>query len=104
MIGSKEDCIELKSQLHSFLENKIKLSLSHEGIKITHARNELAYFLGTNIRITPNELKSYRTIHKGSLVYKARTITRPQILAPVDKIVKWLEIRGICKSGGRPTR
>nr|YP_009681218.1 hypothetical protein [Austropuccinia psidii]QDH07267.1 hypothetical protein [Austropuccinia psidii] len=104
IIGSKEDCVELKSKLRSFLENEIKLSLSPDQTKITHARKELAYFLGTYIRITPNELKPYRTIHKGSLVYKARANTRPQMLAPVDKLVQRLEIRGICKSGGRPTR
>lgn len=103
-MGSKEDCIELKSQLHSFLENEIKLSLSQEKTKITHARSELAYFLGTYIRITPGELKPLRTIRRGSLVYKARVSTRPQMLAPVDKIVKRLVARGICKPGGRPTR
>lgn len=60
--------------------------------KITHAKTDIAYFLGTQIRITPNELKPYRTI------------TSPQILAPVNILVERLVKRGICKPGGIPTK
>ena len=72
--------------------------------KITHAKTDIANFLGTHIRITPKELKPYRNITRNNQTYVARTITSTQILAPVNKLVERLVKRGICKPGGVPTK
>lgn len=104
IIGSVQDCNSLKNDLRNFLHEEMKLDLSMNKTKITHAKTDIAYFLGTQIRITPNELKPYINITRANQTYVARTITSPQILAPVNKLVERLVKRGICKPGGVPTK
>lgn len=104
VIGNIDDCNALKNNMSNFLYEEMKLDLSMNKTKITHAKKDIAYFLGTFIRITPNELKPYRTITRKDETYTARTSTSPQILAPINKLMERLVSRGICKPGGDPTR
>lgn len=53
IIGSKQDCLEIRDKLSEFLCNELKLNLNSEKTKITHATTDLALFLGTQIRTTP---------------------------------------------------
>lgn len=101
--GPKEDCIKLRSDLKNYLYS-IGLNLSEEKTHITHARTEMAHFLGTDIRITPLEIRPLLEAVRGDQTYKVRAVTRPQLLAPVSLMVKRLEERGLARNGGNPTR
>lgn len=103
IIGSKADAIEIRDKLRAFLAEQLKLELSMQKTKITHARDEIAHFLGTDIRITPLELRPIRrSIRAGkTLISKAGTL--PQLLCPINKLVDKLVSRGMAKPGGIPT-
>lgn len=45
-IGPKAEAVEIKQQLAAFLRNELRLDLSEEKTLITHARDEVANFLG----------------------------------------------------------
>lgn len=53
VIGSKSDCEMLRCKIKDFLDSKLKMTLNLDKTKITHARDDMAAFLGTNVRITP---------------------------------------------------
>lgn len=48
--GSKKDCEEIKQELHDFLKEELKLTLSAEKTLITHSSNK-ALFLGYNVTV-----------------------------------------------------
>lgn len=50
VIGSKEDCLRIKADIKTFLENKLKLELSDEKTLITNG-NQSAKFLGFDVYI-----------------------------------------------------
>jgi hypothetical protein len=106
VIGSKEDCLKIRSDLAKFLKEKLNLTLSLEKTKITHATYDKALFLGTNIRITPYEKKPIRSIERPNDTRIAKVSTRPQLLAPISRIVERLTEKGFCRKGklGQPTR
>jgi group II intron reverse transcriptase/maturase len=106
VIGSKEDCIKIRDDLAFFLKEKLKLTLSLEKTKITHATYDKALFLGTNIRITPYEKKPIRYTNRLGDVHITKVSTRPQLLAPIRLIVERLAEKGFCRKGivGWPTR
>jgi group II intron reverse transcriptase/maturase len=103
VIGSKEDCIKIRDDLALFLKEKLNLTLSS---KITHATYDKAFFLGTNIRITPYEKKPIRYTNRLGDVRITKVSTRPQLLAPIRRIVERLTEKGFCRKGivGWPTR
>lgn len=104
IIGSKEDAIEIRDKLRIFLADQLKLELSMQKTKITHARSELAHFLGTDIRITPLELRPVRKSIRAGDTLISKAGTRPQLLCPINKLVDKLVARGMAKPGGVPTR
>lgn len=104
IIGSKEDATETRDNLRTFLADQLKLELSMQKTKITHARSELAHFLGTDIRITPLELRPVRTSIRSGETLISKAGTRPQLLCPINKLVDKLVARGMAKPGGVPTR
>lgn len=87
-----------------FLKNELGLELNIEKTKITHGSTEIAHFLGTNIRITPAELRPSITTIRGGEPFTIRAVTRPQILAPIPELVHRLEKIGVARNGGNPTR
>jgi len=107
VIGSHKDCVEIQNSLALFLNQRLGLELSLNKTLITHASDDKAHFLGFDLSITPYEkrklVRSKRT--DGSVRLTAQP-SRPQILAPIKKIVKKLESKGYCKNGnkGTPTR
>ena len=103
IIGSKEDATEIRDKLRIFLAEQLKLELSMQKTKITHARSELAHFLGTDIRITPLELRPVRTSIRSGETLISKAGTRPQLLCPINKLVDNLVARGMAKPGGVPT-
>lgn len=50
VVGSKEDCVEIKAELKAFLADVMKLELSDEKTKITHS-SESARFLGYDVSV-----------------------------------------------------
>lgn len=70
VIGSKEDAEAVKSDLASYLSEKLKLTLSAEKTKITHT-SEFARFLGYDITVSRSqEIKKNKKGYK-SRVYSA---------------------------------
>ncbi len=56
-IGSFQEAKEIKEKLKVFLAEKLQLELSPEKTLITHARNEVANFLGYNILVQHSDNK-----------------------------------------------
>lgn len=106
VIGSKADCTALREKLAIFLQQQLRLTLSLEKTKITHAITDRALFLGTEIRMTPYNKKAIRKVQKGNDTRISIISTRPQFLAPIDTIVSKLSNKKFCRRGlrGHPTR
>jgi group II intron reverse transcriptase/maturase len=49
--GPKEEAQEIKEKLHQFLQDNLKLEMSMEKTKITHAKTMAARFLGYDIKV-----------------------------------------------------
>lgn len=104
VIGSKADCSKIREDLQSYLANELKLVLSVEKTRITHARDDIAFFLGAHICITPPELRSLvRYTRKDGTEGTMTPQGRPQLLVPISKLVSRLESRKYCRQGGKPT-
>jgi len=104
IIGSKQDALDFKNNLNEFLINELSLTLSLDKTKITHSTTSRAIFLGTEIHITPYKKKPIRRLKRIGELRITKVSPRPQLSAPIDKIVQKLEERGYCKSLVKPTR
>ncbi len=51
LVGTKAEAVEIKQKLAAFLRAELKLELSEEKTLVTHARDEVARFLGYEIHI-----------------------------------------------------
>jgi retron-type reverse transcriptase len=105
VIGSKKDCEDILTKVNNFLTKNLNLQMSDEKTKITHAITERARFLGTDIRITPDDKQPYKKVnYKGKGMKTVKGTTRPQLLAPIKEIVMKLKEKGIVTHEGSPTR
>ena len=104
IIGSRADCVSIRENIHDFLLNNLKLNLNLDKTKITHARNNSAHYLGTDIKITPLNKRPLRIVTRGNSTYRMKTNTRPLLMAPIKKLVNKLTEKGFAKNGGIPTR
>lgn len=104
IIGNKEDCLIVRDKIFSFLLSVLKLNLNLDKAKITHARSEKAHFLASDIRITPLDKRPVRLVQRGNTSFLSKSATRPQLLAPISKLVETLEGKGLARHGGKPTR
>jgi len=104
IIGSKLDCINLRDKIYTFLSQELNLTLNLDKTKITNAKETMAHFLGSDIRITPLSKRPVIKITRGGTTYLSSVNTRPELLAPISKLVSKLETKGIAKRGGAPTR
>jgi group II intron reverse transcriptase/maturase len=96
---------QVKQELKCFLQDRLKLTLSEEKTRITHAREEQAQFLGTQLFIGRGGIQRVVTINTGlSKPFKRRS-TGSEILmeAPTPKLIKKLERKGFCTAKGTPT-
>lgn len=84
--GSKTEADEIKQKLSNFLKN-IKLTLSQEKTKITHARTEKARFLGYDIAVawSDNRISQSQEGIKGRFLNG--TI---KLLVPREVTMKWI--------------
>jgi nicotine oxidoreductase len=107
VIGSHKDCVEIKDSLALFLNHRLGLELSLAKTRITHSSEDKAQFLGFDLSITPYEKRQLvRSKRRDGSVRLTAQTSRPQILAPITKIVEKLASKGYCKNGkkGTPTR
>lgn len=93
VIGSKEDCEWIKSELKSFIGGALKMELSEEKTLITHSQ-EKARFLGYDVCVRRNG-----QIKPGGNGYTKRTLSQKvELTIPFkDKIERFLLDKGIVK-------
>lgn len=86
VVGSKEDCENIKAKIRAFLSERLKLELSDEKTLITHSA-EYARFLGYGVRVRRNG-----QIKDGGCGYSQRTLNnKVELNIPLtDKIEKYL--------------
>ena len=86
VVGSKEDCENIKAKIRAFLSERLKLELSDEKTLITHSA-EYARFLGYDVRVRRNG-----QIKNGGQGYSQRTLSnKVELNVPLtDKIEKYL--------------
>jgi retron-type reverse transcriptase len=113
--GSAQDCLKIKNDLATFLKDKLRLELSDHLsktlIRSNPAIGKKVHFLGFDISITPYSKRrlEWDKTRNGSALKEYRLTyqtSRPQLLAPIQKILAKLESKGYCKKGpiGTPTR
>jgi group II intron reverse transcriptase/maturase len=104
--GSRVLAEEIKQEIKTFLHDHLKLTLSEEKTRITHARTEEAFFLGTTLKIGNGGIAKVRKItsHWTGKTFKKRTTGSETVMkAPLPKLVKRLSERGFCTKEGKPT-
>jgi hypothetical protein len=96
---------QVKEELKTFLGQHLKLTLSEEKTRITHARKEQAHFLGTRIAIGREGIQRVVTTNNGSGRPIKRRSTGSEIvmMAPKEELVKKLHSKGFCTASGWPT-
>lgn len=75
VIGSKDDCIQIKEDIKVFLENKLKLELSEEKTLITHGTKP-AKFLGFDIYVRNTNLPKRDSSGKLKRVYGKKVVLK----------------------------
>ena len=104
VIGSKEDCFQIRKDLSELLKAKFKLTLDLDKTKISHASTDGAYFLEHNIYISSVNRQKVIYLQRESPKRLTEPVGRPIINAPIDKIIRRLFLAGYCKKTGNPTR
>jgi group II intron reverse transcriptase/maturase len=103
--GPRNLAEQVKEELKTFLSQRLKLTLSAEKTKITHARKEQAHFLGTRLAIGREGIQRVVTTYNGSARPIRRRSTGSEIVmtAPRDELIKKLHNKGFCTAKGQPT-
>ncbi|EFH82900.1 reverse transcriptase/maturase family protein [Ktedonobacter racemifer] len=103
--GPRKLAEQVKEELKTFLSQRLKLTLSAEKTKITHARKEQAHFLGTRLAIGREGIQRVVTTNNGSVRPVKRRSTGWEIVmvAPRDELIKKLHAKGFCTALGQPT-
>jgi group II intron reverse transcriptase/maturase len=103
--GPRKLAEQVKEELKTFLSQRLKLTLSTEKTKITHARQEQAHFLGTRLAIGREGIQRIVTTYNGSARPIRRRSTGSEIVmtAPRDELIKKLHTKGFCTAKGQPT-
>jgi hypothetical protein len=95
IIGSHEDCVNIKERLAKFLDTQLKLTLSEQKTKITQATKEHAKFLGFLIkRADPTRIRMFK--RKKNAVTQ-RISPNLGVIVPMDSILERLRERGMTR-------
>jgi hypothetical protein len=102
--GSHALAEEIKQEIKHFLGDTLRLTLSEEKTHITHARTEVAFFLGTALKMgNGGEAKvTWSTNRKGRMFKRRSTGWETVMNAPMPKLIKKLSERGFCTREGEP--
>jgi len=108
IIGSRQIAEEIKEKIGAFLREELKLTLSPEKTKITHAKTEQAEFLGTLISIgrggctTSTQKVTLSTNASGRHFKRRSTGWEVIIKSPIDRLIQRLAEKGFCDTKGNP--
>src|SRR6266566_8302118 len=104
LCGSQELAEEIKQEVRHFLSETLKLTLSEEKTRITNAKAEEAFFLGTILKIGNggNAKVMLSTSRSGKKVKRRSTGWETVMEAPMSKLIKRLSERGFCTAEGFP--
>jgi group II intron reverse transcriptase/maturase len=104
LCGSRSTAEEIKERVKTFLHDHLKLTLSEEKTRITHAKTEEAFFLGTILTIgNGGEAKVVlQKTSKGKTIQRRSTGWATIMKAPTEKVLKRLKERGFCTGTGEP--
>jgi group II intron reverse transcriptase/maturase len=105
LCGNRKLAEEVKQEIKHFLKETLKLTLSEEKTRITNAKAEEAFFLGTIIKIGSggNAKVTPCTSRSGKKVKRRSTGWETVMKAPLNKLIKRLSQRGFCTAKGFPT-
>jgi group II intron reverse transcriptase/maturase len=107
VIGPKHLAEAIRDEIRHFLKDRLKLELSQEKTRITHAKTEEATFLGTRLSVGKAhraEAKIASQRSAGGRMFKRRvTGWLPTLNAPTPELVERLHRKGFCDAEGYPT-
>jgi group II intron reverse transcriptase/maturase len=105
--GPKTLAEQIRDEVKQFLKEQLKLDLSLEKTRITHARSEEANFLGVRLRVGHDQTSEPKIVHQrlpGTRTFRRRsTGWSPILKAPTLKLVERLHQKGFCDADGWPT-
>lgn len=99
--GFKTVCFKIRSEIKSFLEKHLSLTLNTDKIKITHSTTNQDLFLGYHVSCVPIEKMQVKYNSRNKLV---RNTTQIALNAPLKRVVKLLKKEGYLNSKNLPTR
>jgi group II intron reverse transcriptase/maturase len=102
--GSYALAREIKQEIKTFLKDRLELTLNEEKTRITHAKTEEAFFLGTGIHMGDVQAgKQITTTNASGRRFKRRSTGWETIMkVPLPRLVKRLGGRGFCTPLGVP--
>jgi len=105
--GPKALADQIRDEVRQFLKDRLKLDLSLEKTRITHAKSEEAHFLGVRLLIGHDQTSEPKIAcqrRPGTRFYRRRsTGWSPILKAPTLKLVARLHQKGFCDANGWPT-
>ncbi len=100
VIGPKNLARWLKGEIGAFLDDKLEFQMNAEKTRITHARSEQAFFLGTLLSIgwgANCEGSLTTSTNESGRQFKRRSTGRtPVMRAPKDRLIRRLREDGLC--------
>ena len=96
VVGAKEDCRKIVSQINKFLQQKLKLELNLEKCAINLAKETLTSFLGFEIGRYINKISSDNVSEEGIELKKLKqnAINSPSLIIPTKRILERLRDKG----------
>ena len=103
--GPRRLAEQVKEELSTFLSHHLKLTLSPEKTKITHARQAQARFLGTDLSIGRGGVPRVVTTRNGTArpIRRRSTGSETVMTAPLTDLIHRLHTKGFCTLTGQPT-
>lgn len=100
--GPVEIAEKIRNEISEFMSKTLKLELNMEKTHIRHAKSEEAFFLGTRIRVGSETPRVSRVLRHGKTFLKRNAGWTPVMMAPVNKLVERLHLKGVCDKAGNP--
>jgi len=103
--GPRNLAEQVKEEIATFLSQHLKLTLSTEKTKITHARKAQARFLGTDLTIGRGGVQRVVTTknHSKRPIRRRSTGSETVMTAPLADLIKKLHTKGFCTVEGKPS-
>lgn len=99
VIGSKEEALNIRKAVQKFLQQKLKLEINEQRSSLINAKSEIAKYLGTLVTYYGTGSVKPRSTDEVSDVKRVRlrSITRPQLIAPIKDLLTKAVERGYGK-------